>query len=176
MEHGKKLKTKSLQLTAILSGILVSLACLFLTMSFAVALGLWNFQMEDLALVGWPFWITAFFAWIASTSIGSMVAVLGSQARERTSVLMHAFVSWAGAFMLFGGMVVNISDLFFVVSLPVEVKTLMWAAFFADALSLVGSLVCSVWVTQPKSVRAPAKEKLTEPFVPPTFAPLGPYP
>lgn len=87
---------------AVTAGVMSALTCMFLLMSLIAALGIWNYDLNELAIAGPAFWISTTIAWTASMYSAGLIAALGSRSQSIVEGSLNAFAACCGSYLLFG--------------------------------------------------------------------------
>lgn len=119
------------------AGVLVTLAALFLSMSFVAAIGLWRFRPEEVSQLGSDFWFAATVAWIGSAFAGSFVAAYASRSDKVSDSILNSLIAWSASYLLFGGIVVS--------RVNSQIIENFWPGLFGDVLSLMASVGAGIW-------------------------------
>jgi hypothetical protein len=131
-------------IASVLSGVVLTLASMFFCMSLAAALGYWSYQPEGLPELGPQFWKIASVAWMFSVFVGTLSASIACRSKEMKDGLLNAAVTWAGSYLLFGGIALSIVQTNLNAMLGTPTIGLFWHGFVGDALALVSGLVGGV--------------------------------
>src|SRR5687767_4532722 len=108
--HMNTLFQSRVSLPGIAAGIVVALSCNTLLLSFLVALGIWSYRPEDLPMLGQTFWAVSAGIWILSIFLGAFVGSLISGAMSRGNLTLGAVITWAGSYILFGGLLPSMAE------------------------------------------------------------------
>jgi hypothetical protein len=84
---------------AVTAGIMTSTAIMFLSLSLIAALGLWNFNLNELTSAGTPFWISVSIAWVISLYFSGLVASLSFRPQNNLEGILNAFASCCGSYL-----------------------------------------------------------------------------
>lgn len=143
-------------LSSVLSGIAVTLASMFFFMSFAAALGIWSFRLDEIAALTNSFWILSAVAWTASASFGAYITVLTMNSVRTGTCLLNAFVMWAASYLVFGGMTLTIAQTMSQNMLLQPTQFLIGTGFVGDASAVLGALLfgrLALWVRTPETAK-----------------------
>lgn len=146
---------------ATLAGVIVTLASMYFWMSFAAVMGFWSFRFEEIPTLGGGFWSIAAFSWVISVAMGTFTTVLSTHARSHLDGLIQALVTWSGAYLLFGGLLVSVVEATIGAVLFTSPESLMRIGFLGDALSLGTAFLCSYSAVQYQRSKDRAGEKKT---------------
>ena len=141
-------------LSSVLGGIAVTLASMFFLMSFAAALGIWSFRLDEIAALTNSFWIYSAVAWTASASLGAYICVLTMNSPRPGTCLLNAFVMWAASYLVFGGMTLTIAQTMAQNILLQPTQFLIGTGFVGDASAVIGALLfgrLALWVRSPEA-------------------------
>lgn len=145
-----------LVLSSVLGGIAVTLASMFFFMSFAAALGIWSFRLDEIAVLTNSFWVFAAVAWTASASLGAYICVLTLHSARPGTCLLNAFVMWAASYIVFGGMTLTIAQTSAQNMLVPPTQFLIGTGFVGDASALLGTLLfarLALWIRSPETTK-----------------------
>lgn len=87
---------------AVTAGIMASLSFMFLSLALIAALGLWNYNLNELNIVGPSFWISTTIAWAISLYIAGFIAALGSRSQNTIEGALNGIAACCGSYLLFG--------------------------------------------------------------------------
>ena len=122
---------------AVAAGSMVALSFMFLSLSLIAALGIWNYNLNELSNVGTSFWISTTIAWSISLYLGGFVASLSTRPQNTTEGALNAIAACCASYLLFGT-----GFLFFA---PTALESLLMSAtpqfflraFLGDALAFI---------------------------------------
>lgn len=143
-------------LSSVLGGIVVTLASMFFFMSFAAALGIWSFRLDEIAALTNSFWIFSAVAWTASASLGAYICVLTMNSTRTSTCLLNTFVMWAASYIVFGGMTLTIAQTMAQNMFVQPTQFLIGTGFVGDASALIGTLLfgrLALWVRNPEPTK-----------------------
>jgi hypothetical protein len=152
----------------IIAGIMLTLASMYLFMSFAAAMGVWSYQFYEIPLLGPKFWTVASISWTTSVFIGALVSVLASGSRDMRNGILNALTTWSGGYLLFGGIALTMADTNLSDLLGLPVVGLFWHGFLGDAAALAAGVLGGVLgvLYERQSEKAKTSEKS---FVEPAY-------
>ncbi|MDO9181287.1 MAG: hypothetical protein Q7U04_02710 [Bacteriovorax sp.] len=87
---------------AVIAGIMVSISFMLLSLALMAALGIWNYNLNELSSAGSAFWISATLAWAMSLYCAGLVAALGSRSKNSIKGVLNALAASCGSYLLFG--------------------------------------------------------------------------
>lgn len=134
-------QTSRINLLSVLAGILVTLASMFFFMSLAAALGFWSYQINELPSLGPQFWKVASIAWIFSVFLGTLLTAIAARTRTIKNGIINSITTWAGSYLLFGGMALSIAESNLQSYFSSTMIGLFWSGFIGDALALSAGLL-----------------------------------
>ena len=126
---------------SIIAGVMLTLASMFLCMSLAAAFGFWNFQPAEIPMARPNFWVVASISWTFSVSFGTFLTVVASRTKEMKSGMVNALTTWAGAYLLFGGIALTIADTTLRSFLGYPPVGIFWHGFIGDAAALLAGIL-----------------------------------
>jgi hypothetical protein len=124
----------------VIAGIMLTLASMFFFMSLAAALGIWTYRPEELPMLGPKFWTVASLAWTASVFLGTFLAAMSTRSKEFKDGLLNAITTWAGSYLLFGGIALSIVESNLNALLGAPTVGLFWHGFLGDVMALCGGV------------------------------------
>jgi hypothetical protein len=134
---------------AVIAGIVLTLATMFFCMSLAAALGYWSYRTDEIPLLGSQFWVVTSVAWTISVFVGTLCAALISRSLNMKDGVLNALTTWAGSYLLFGGITLTIADSNLRTLIGAPTVGLFWHGFIGDAIALIvgigGGVLGTLW-------------------------------
>ena len=87
---------------AVTAGVMASLSFMFLALALIAALGLWNYNLNELNIASPVYWICATVAWSISLFIAGVIAALGAKSQNTIDGVLNAIAACCGSYLLFG--------------------------------------------------------------------------
>jgi hypothetical protein len=147
---------------AAIAGILVTLAIAFLLMSLTTAMGYWSYQPDEMAMLDSTSWTIASFVWTISVFIGAWITVMMAGSKNAKSGILNALTAWAGSYILFGGITMNIVESNARSFFGAAQIGLNWHGFLGDAAALAAAIVAGAFAVRferaPRTVKPRAEE------------------
>jgi len=84
---------------AVTAGVMTSTAFMFLALSLIAALGLWNFNLNELPTIGAPFWIAVSIAWVFSLYFAGLVASLCFRPQNNLEGMLNAIAACCASYL-----------------------------------------------------------------------------
>lgn len=91
-----------ISLRAVAAGVMTSISFMMLSMSLFAAVGIWNYNLNELSQVGNIFWISSTVAWGLSLYLAGFIASLGSRAENNLEGILNALAACCGSYIIFG--------------------------------------------------------------------------
>lgn len=146
---------------AAIGGFLVTMAFIFLSMSFAAGLGYWSYRPQEDVLIRENFWTLASIAWVISVSVGSYVAALAAHSDHMMKGILNSMTAWACSFLFFGGISLHMADPKLYAFGENSNTINFWHGFIADAGAFVAA-ICAGYLgvlTEKVKIRINGKTK-----------------
>jgi hypothetical protein len=93
---------------------------MLLSTSLVAALGIWNFNLNELVNATSAFWISMTIAWTVSMYLAGFIAALSSRSHYTVEGMLNALAACSGTYLLFG--------MFFLLFAPSALDTLLSSA------------------------------------------------
>jgi len=87
---------------AVVAGMMTSMTSMLLLMSLIAALGLWNFNLNEINNAGALFWSATSVAWIISMYLAGFVASVGARAQGNTEGALNAIAACSASYLMTG--------------------------------------------------------------------------
>lgn len=149
---------------SVVAGVVMTLATLFMFMGMAAGLGVWTYSSEELALLGSRFWWISSFCWALSVLVGSTWAVMSSATKTAKDALFNSVTSWAGSYLVFGGIAFSMADSNYRVLLTADLtQRMFWHGFLGDFFALIAGVAAAPLGTFLKNL--PSRETSKKTFL-----------
>jgi hypothetical protein len=146
-----------INVVSVVAGVLVTLATMFFMMSLAAALGFWSYQEDEIPLLGPQFWAVASIAWTVSVFLGACLSAVSSRSRELKNGILNSITTWAGSYLLFGGIALSIADSNLRTLLGAPTVSQFWHGFIGDSIALGAGVLGGILGTYLERIAAAEK-------------------
>ncbi len=146
-DNQDKVVTRSrgyVDLVAVVAGITITQASMFLFVSLMAALGFWTYRPEELATIDSEFGVVSSVGWSLSAGLGAWCASVMARSQNLKESLSNAITSWAGSYLLFGGIALTIADSNLKNLLGEPTIGFFWHGFAGDLAALLASVAGGV--------------------------------
>jgi hypothetical protein len=91
-----------ISIRAVTAGVMTSISFMMLSMTLFAALGIWNYNLNELSQTGSIFWISITIAWCLSLYLAGYIASIGSRSENNIEGILNALAACCGAYIVFG--------------------------------------------------------------------------
>ncbi|MGZ3787118.1 MAG: hypothetical protein ACXVLQ_01275 [Bacteriovorax sp.] len=151
---------------AIAGGILIAIALMFLFMSFAGGLGLWNLRISEISNQGMRFWIWTLLGSTVSHYAGGYASAVASRSTAERDGKIHGLITWASICVLSCAVIAYYSESIF----GRNIALMSWGLFSSSALAMAAAIWGGIQGVH-SEVRTEEKEKKEQSSRRPKFEP-----
>lgn len=122
---------------AVVTGVMVAVASMFLLMSLIAAFGIWNYNLNELVIATPSFWVSTTLAWIVSLYVGGLIASVGARSQTPVDGMLNAVAVCSGSYLLFGTAFLLFAPSSLDVLLSTATPQFYLRAFFGDLAAVI---------------------------------------
>lgn len=130
---------------AVTAGIMASLCFMFLSLALIAALGIWNYNLNELTTLGPAFWISVTISWALSLYFAGLISALASRSRGTMEGALNALAACCGSYLFFGMIFLffapNALDSLLAIATPQFFLRVFLGDVFAFAVGIYGGTV-----------------------------------
>lgn len=86
---------------AVTAGVMTSISFMLMSLSLIAALGIWDYNLNEITTNSAAFWISTTIAWVMSLYFAGLVASLGARSQSKIEGALNAIAACCGTYLLF---------------------------------------------------------------------------